>query len=274
MIINMTGGGGGAALNFKVVPGLTQPGTASENTIWVKTEKIGAWYFSATQPEGLQEWDVWFPTGTESVFEFDALKKNGLQVYLISAKQYVSGTCKNKEAYIFYEGAWVQFSFERFYLVKGGVIENDVSFQSKQKGTITQKAGRTLFATAGNNNDIFYSRIKKNCYTIMRFQTGSFENEWSYVNVNTKEMPTVRVTSAEPVLPATSSNVMGNVIASALVCSLDKVSQASNARTGDFDLTIDISAAPEWIYPLVYIGGSNALSEAKGRVSVINWWFE
>ena len=51
MIINMTGGGGGAALNFKVVPGLTQPGTASENTIWVNTDqKITSWVFSAIKP--------------------------------------------------------------------------------------------------------------------------------------------------------------------------------------------------------------------------------
>lgn len=51
MIINMTGGGGGAALNFKVVQGLTQPGTAEENTIWVNTDqKITSWVFSAIKP--------------------------------------------------------------------------------------------------------------------------------------------------------------------------------------------------------------------------------
>lgn len=43
--------GGANPLNFKVVPGLTQPGTASENTIWVKTERINGWRFSAVKPK-------------------------------------------------------------------------------------------------------------------------------------------------------------------------------------------------------------------------------
>lgn len=117
MIINMVGGGGGAALNFKVVPGLTQPGTASENTIWVKAEKIGSWYFSFTQPEGLQEWDVWFPTGTKSNVAFNALKKNGIQVYPLSAKQYVSGAWADKTAMIYQNGEWVDWFT---YIVKDG----------------------------------------------------------------------------------------------------------------------------------------------------------
>lgn len=104
------GGAGGAALNFKVVPGLTQPETASENTIWVKTEKIGAWYFSATQPEGMQEWDVWFPVGTSSTVEFNALKKNGIMVYPLSAKQYISGAFVDVTAKSYQGGEWVNWT--------------------------------------------------------------------------------------------------------------------------------------------------------------------
>lgn len=109
MIINMVGGGGGAALNFKVVPGLTQPGTASENTIWVKTERIGSWYFSATQPEGMQEWDVWFPTGIKSNVEFNALRKNAVQVYPLSAVQMVSGEMVSLDAMSYQNGEWVKW---------------------------------------------------------------------------------------------------------------------------------------------------------------------
>ena len=48
-------GGGGTALNFKVV-GNPQPESAKGNTIWVNTDvPIGAWYFAATQPENLIE---------------------------------------------------------------------------------------------------------------------------------------------------------------------------------------------------------------------------
>ena len=101
--------GGANPLNFKVVPGLTQPGTASKNTIWVKTERIGAWYFSATQPENMQEWDVWFLTGTESDVTFNALRKNGLQVYPLSAKQMVEGTLVDVVAKSNQNGEWVEW---------------------------------------------------------------------------------------------------------------------------------------------------------------------
>lgn len=101
------GGAGGAALNFKVVPGLTQPGTASENTIWVKTESLTGWYFAATQPENMQEGEVWFPTGTESAVEFNALKKNAVQVYPLSATQMVDGALVDVEAMSYQEGEWV-----------------------------------------------------------------------------------------------------------------------------------------------------------------------
>jgi hypothetical protein len=122
--IGRTNAVGGTALNVKVVPGLTQPGTASENTIWVKTERIGAWYFSATQPEEMQEWDVWFPTGTASSVEFNALKKNTLQVYPLSAKQYVGGEWKNVTAMSYVENEWKDWIF---YLFHDGVLHPSVT---------------------------------------------------------------------------------------------------------------------------------------------------
>lgn len=105
--LERTEGGGG--LNFKVVAGLTQPGSATENTIWVKTERIGSWYFSATQPEGLQEWDVWFQTGTESDVKFNALRKNVVQVYPFAATQYVNGILTGVDAKIYQNGEWVDW---------------------------------------------------------------------------------------------------------------------------------------------------------------------
>lgn len=123
MIINMAGGGGGAALNFKVIPGLTQPGEASENTIWVNTERINNWYFSATQPEGMQEWDVWFQTDTSSAIEFNALKKNGIQVCPMFVKQYINNAWANIPAEIHQNGVW--------HKVWDGVIlkPNDTNFE-------------------------------------------------------------------------------------------------------------------------------------------------
>lgn len=107
MIFNMTGSGG-APLNFKVVPN-PQPDTAKENTIWVDTDRINNYYFSATQPENMVNYDVWFHVGTSSPVEFNALKKNGIQVYPISAKQYIGGALVDKTAESYHGGAWVDW---------------------------------------------------------------------------------------------------------------------------------------------------------------------
>lgn len=51
MIINMTGGGGGAALNFDVVGGTSAPASPRENMIWINTSvKIPKWVFAAVDP--------------------------------------------------------------------------------------------------------------------------------------------------------------------------------------------------------------------------------
>lgn len=51
MILNLSGGSGGAALNFEVVGGKTQPANPKENTIWVDTEvPIPGYRFCADAP--------------------------------------------------------------------------------------------------------------------------------------------------------------------------------------------------------------------------------
>lgn len=115
-------GGGGAALNFKVVPN-PQPSVAKENTIWVDTDRINNYYFSATQPEGMVDYDVWFPVGTSSPVEFNALKKNGIQVYPMAAKQYVSGVCRDVVAKIYQGWEWVDWATYLFKAGEGAKIE-------------------------------------------------------------------------------------------------------------------------------------------------------
>jgi hypothetical protein len=122
MIFNMTGG---ASLNFKVVPGLTQPGTAAENTIWVKTETIGAWYFAPTQPEGMQPTDVWFLTGTNSDLKFNALKKNEILIRPIESKQMTDGGLVSVEVSIYQNGAWTELDTKKYVFKSGkGALEN------------------------------------------------------------------------------------------------------------------------------------------------------
>lgn len=105
---NTGGGGGGGGLNFKVIPN-PMPSTAKENTIWVDTDKINNYYFSATQPENMAEYDVWFPTGTSSSVAFSAAKKNPIMVYPLSAKQYISGALVDKTAKSWQGGKWVDW---------------------------------------------------------------------------------------------------------------------------------------------------------------------
>ena len=120
------GGGGGAALNFKVV-GNPQPASPSENTIWLNTDvPIASWYFQAEQPKNMAHGHVWFPVGTSSAVEFNALKKNGIQVYPLSAKQMVSGVLVDKTAKSYQGGKWVDW-FNGIYLYKNGDQYSDVT---------------------------------------------------------------------------------------------------------------------------------------------------
>lgn len=138
MIFNMTGGG--TSLNFKVVGGTTEPSNPTENTIWVKAEKIGAWYFSTTQPDGLQELDVWIAVEPSSDFEFNALKKNAIQVCPAYVKQYVNGALTDVIAKIHKDGAWVVLENKKYVFKSGeGALE-----------TITKaSAGDRYYVTIG-----------------------------------------------------------------------------------------------------------------------------
>lgn len=107
MIFNVSGGGG-TALNFRVVGGTTAPANPAENCIWVNTETpITSWIFSAEEPSPAEAGMVWFSVSTSSPVEFNALKKNGIQVYPLSAKQYVGGAWVAVEAKSYQSGEWV-----------------------------------------------------------------------------------------------------------------------------------------------------------------------
>lgn len=125
MIFNITGGGG-TALNFKVLAYATEEvllaAAPTENTIGIITETpITSWIFSATEPSPAEAGMVWIFTGTSSSREFNALKKNGIQVYPLSAKQYVGGAWVDKTAKIWQGGAWVDWFF--YLYTVGNVYE-------------------------------------------------------------------------------------------------------------------------------------------------------
>lgn len=113
--------GGVVGMNFVVVGGTTEPSNPKENTIWVNTDKeIASWIFSATQPKTATEGMVWITTNTSSSIELNVLKKSDVIVNLHSAKQYVGGAWKPKNAFCYQNKKWTQFSKIRLYYYNRG----------------------------------------------------------------------------------------------------------------------------------------------------------
>lgn len=128
MIFNVTGGGG-AALNFKVLAYATeealQAATPAENTIGIITETpIICWLFSATEPSPAAAGMVWITVSISSAVEFNALKKNGIQVYPMSAKQYVDGSWVDVTAMSYQGGEWADWVT---YLYIHGDVCDDIT---------------------------------------------------------------------------------------------------------------------------------------------------
>ena len=120
MIFNTSGGGAG--LNFKIIPYATEvdllAAKPSNNTIGVVTEHdITSWIFSLAQPTESSEGMLWVKTINDSSVGFNALKKNGLFVYPNSAMQYVDGAWKSVSAQSYINGVWVPW---RVYVYNNG----------------------------------------------------------------------------------------------------------------------------------------------------------
>lgn len=159
----------GVELNFQVVPN-PQPSSPKENTIWVDTDNINKYYFSATQPENMVNGDVWFPTGSVSEVEFNALKNGGIQVYPISAKQYVNGTWVEVVAKIYQGGQWVNWIRYLFKSGEGKKIEFSFSAESANVSwtvsndviSVTQKSTTKAMSRVFTEDPVdltFYSKI-------------------------------------------------------------------------------------------------------------------
>lgn len=140
-------GGGGGGLNFRVIGSTSQPTFAKENDIWVNTDKVESYVFSAIEPESQVAGMVWFEVGPDSSVAFNALKKNAVYVYPVFCKQYVGGAWVSKDAYLWKDGTWVQFSSERperEYLIQDGAID-----MTAHPYTVTENSSTATTATNG-----------------------------------------------------------------------------------------------------------------------------
>lgn len=161
MIFNMSGGGGGVGLNFKIV-GNPQPSNPAENTIWVDTDtEITGWAFNAEEPDGA-EGKMWIKIGTLSNVDFNALKKNDLTVHPMSAKQYINGAWQKVTCQSYQDGAWVEWMPEGSLYwygnectnVTGGWLAKTWQMQSDATGS----ASTTTFEVARNDDYIEFTK--------------------------------------------------------------------------------------------------------------------
>lgn len=129
---------GGVPLNFKVV-GNPQPANPTGNCIWVDTDTlISSWIFSPTQPSYAESGMVWIFTGDYSTTQINALKKNGIHLYLILAKQYISGEWVEKPTKLYTLDGWTS-------LWDGTIYGNGTFYES-----ITGQWGRWVGNITGN----------------------------------------------------------------------------------------------------------------------------
>lgn len=130
---------GGMALNFKVVGDTIEPSNPKLNTLWVYTdEDITSWYFGADEPETPENGMVWIFTGDYSTTQINALKKNGIHLYLILAKQYISGEWVEKPTKLYTQDGWTS-------LWDGTIYDNGTFYES-----ITGQWGRWVGNITGN----------------------------------------------------------------------------------------------------------------------------
>ena len=112
MIFNFSGGGGGGA-GLNVVTGLSEPASAKENTIWVKSDKAGKKYvLSETAPQSPEDGLIWLVSTAAGI--------------MASCRVYADSTWARVDARFYTGGAWRQFSWAKRYLIQGGVPQ--VSF--------------------------------------------------------------------------------------------------------------------------------------------------
>lgn len=154
MIFNVSGGGG-AALNFRVLAYATEAdllaATPNENAIGIiTTTPITSWLFSAVEPSPAEAGMVWINVGTFSPVEFNALKKNGLQVYPISAKQYVGGAWVDKTAKSYQGGEWVDWMIYLFDETKGQMVP--FTSTKETNGSVSIGTNSIVLSYSSGNN--------------------------------------------------------------------------------------------------------------------------
>ena len=100
--------GNGSGAGLRMVSGLTAPASPRENMVWVKSDKAGKKYVIAkTPPEGAADGLIWLVASNAGI--------------LTSVQVFTGAVWELADAFMYLQGAWVQFSFAILHLIKDGV---------------------------------------------------------------------------------------------------------------------------------------------------------
>ena len=122
MIGRTNAGSGEGGLLINVVGGLSQPTNPREGTIWVKTSSEKPDYIiSESQPGSPSSGLAWIKLGSDGV-SLPVDKKGTLAINLSGCTVYSGTAWDNVDAWVYTGGQWVQFSPQKYYLIKNGVI--------------------------------------------------------------------------------------------------------------------------------------------------------
>lgn len=247
------GGGGGAALNFKVVGGLEQPINPKENTIWVKTDvDITGWVFSATEPDiedDGKDGSVWFKTGTTSPVEFNALRKNGVKVYPLSVKQHVGNAWVNKIAQSYQNNRWNEWIPEFFY--KDGVEDDQYPINIETIGNASfEKTENAISITSSSSTS--NTRI---CAYISSFDVSVIKYIKARIDVEVINGLTIEFA------------IRKSSIDDAAV-----VKSTANA-TGTHVLELDVSTYSGTHY-ITLSTGNDGVNARYTKFNILEWWVE
>lgn len=254
------GNGGGAGLNFAVKAYDTVdllPSTARENTIAVITETIANWVFAASAPESPADNDLWIEVGKTSDVAFNALKKNGLYVYPASCKKYLSGEWASVEAFIYYNGAWTQFS----------EIVTIVNLYDAGEEYEAVTGGWTNTGWSDNVYGINASGI----YASYMMVTGAYSNNYSKTSVvgTVNKINLAKITKLYANIEVSNTGLVYlGLCESRDVHEL--AASATQSTAGQYTFEVDVSSLTGDYYVVVFATGSSAYGYSPvGKVTKV-----
>lgn len=174
-------------------------------------------------PYGGIEGGVWITTNNSKDLWFNALKKNGIMIYPATAKQYLAGSWKKKDAVIYLSGAWNSLA---------SVIVPNVN-------AVWESSGASVEQTLTETKVTLIAKDTVN---------GTAETSYSYTEIDTTGYDTLYIACTHSVNNTSGSGQTSEVLLGSLSGSVVSsvyykvINAGTNSGTVSYSKTIDISA--------------------------------